>query len=278
MHWKYCKECQQTDKRANKIIKFFNIYIYLFLSFPHTKKTSKIRLLLHPVRILSSLSTLFRPLSIWWSTLFRDFSMQSTLLRDLSTWSKDTILNFSSLSAALLLLLLLLLLLFDWLLSFSDLSVLCRGFSLLSVLFLDGTSKTSVLFLEGSNWWSVLFLELIILCDGDLSTVATNFLRCLIYSGYNSKSQWFPPLIHNGSYFSLHSSHSCFPCEKSTTSSAVPYTKHKITLKPYGTYVPDTKHKKERRLLTWIMSTGQLTRGILSMFCIITKQDKKTEF
>lgn len=45
----------------------------------------------------------------------------------------------------------------------------------------------------------------------DFSTADMNFLRCRIYSGYNSKSQWFPPLIHNGSYFSTHNSHNCLP-------------------------------------------------------------------
>lgn len=142
--------------------------------------------------------------------LFRDFSWQSTLLRDLSIWSKD-ILNFSSLSALL-----------DRFFCFSSLSVLCLGFSLRSVLFLE-TSKTSVLLRDCSNW-SVLLLELF-LWEGDFSTVDTNFLRCLIYSGYSSKSQWFPPLSHRGSYFSLHSSQSCLPWEQSTTSSEVPYTK-----------------------------------------------------
>lgn len=168
----------------------------------------------YPVLILSNRSTLFLALSNWWSMLFRDFSWQSTLLRDLSIWSND-ILNFSSLSALL-----------NWFFSFSGLSVLCLGFSLLSVLFLE-TSNTSVLF-RGGSYWSVLLLELY-LCEGDFSTVDINFLRCLMYSGYCSRLQWFPPLIHSGSYFSLHSSQSCFPWEQSTTSSEVPYWKMQKT-------------------------------------------------
>lgn len=139
--------------------------------------------------------------------LFLDLSWQSTLLRDLSIWSKDT-LSFSNLSVLL-----------NWLFSFSGLSVLCLGFSLRSVLFLE-ISKQSVLFLDSSNW-SVLLLELY-LCDGDFSTVDTNFFRCLIYSGNSSRSLWFPPFSHSGSYFSLHNSHSCLPWEQSTTSSEVP--------------------------------------------------------
>ena len=162
----------------------------------------------YPVLILSNRSTLFLALSNWWSILFRDFSWQSTLLRDLSIWSND-IRSFSNLSALL-----------NWFFSFSGRSVLCLGFSLRSVLFLE-TSNTSVLF-RGCSYWSVLLLELY-LWEGDFSTVDMNFLRCLIYSGYCSRLQWLPPLSHSGSYFSLQSSHSCFPWEQSTTSSEVPY-------------------------------------------------------
>lgn len=122
----------------------------------------------YPVRILSSRSTLFLALSNWWSTLLRDFSWQSTLLRDLSPWLKES-LSFSNLSVAL-----------EWFFGFSDWSVLCRGFSLQSVLFL-GISKKSVLF-RGCSYWSVLFLALY-LWERGFSTVATNFFRCLIYSG-----------------------------------------------------------------------------------------------
>lgn len=57
---------------------------------------------------------------------------------------------------------------------------------------------------------------------GDLSMAPTNFFRCLMYSGYSSRLQWFPPLIHSGSYFTSASSHSDRPWEQSTTSSAVP--------------------------------------------------------
>ena len=141
--------------------------------------------------------------------LFRDFSMQSTLLRDLSSCSKE-IFSFSSLSMLL-----------DWFFDFSSLSMLCLGFSLRSVLFLEA-SKTSVLLLGCSNWSVLLLLE-VCLCEGGFSTVDMNFFKCLIYSGYSSKSQWFPPLSHNGSYFSLQSSQSCLPWEQSTTSSEVPY-------------------------------------------------------
>lgn len=122
----------------------------------------------YPVRILSSRSTLFLALSSWWSTLFRDFSWQSTLLRDLSAWLNES-LSFSNLSVAL-----------EWFFSLSGWSVLRLGFSLRSVLFL-GISKKSVLF-RGCSYWSVLFLALY-RWDGGFSTVATNFCRCLIYSG-----------------------------------------------------------------------------------------------
>lgn len=143
--------------------------------------------------------------------LFRDFSWQSTLLRDLSLWS-NVILNFSNISPPLL---------EDKFLTFSGLSVLFLGFSLRSVLFLL-TSKISVLFRGCSNCWSVLLRKLY-RCDGDFSIVVMNFFRCLMYSGKSSKSQWLPPLSHNGSYFSLQSSQSCLPWEQSTTSSEVPY-------------------------------------------------------
>ena len=49
-----------------------------------------------------------------------------------------------------------------------------------------------------------------------------NFRRCLMYSGYVSRLQCPPPFTHNGSYFSLASSHNRFPWDKSTISSFVP--------------------------------------------------------
>lgn len=155
----------------------------------------------HPARILSNLSTLLRALSSC-SVFFLDLSMQSTLLLDFSMRSNETF-SFSNLSKLLFVF-----------------SVLYLGFSLRSVLFRDA-SKQSVLLLAGSNR-SVLFLQLF-LSVGDFSTVEMNFFRCLMYSGKSSKSQWFPPLSHNGSYFSLQSSHSCLPWEQSTTSSEVPW-------------------------------------------------------
>lgn len=152
----------------------------------------------------TTLSTLFLPLSIWcaWSMLFRVLSWQSRLLLDRSRcwWSKD------------ILSLLLILLFFHWLFGGSCLrSVLCLGFSLLSTLFLRvGPSSLTPLLRR----------------QGNLSTVVMNFLRCLMYSGYCSRSQWFPPSTQSGSYLSLHSSHSCFPWQQSTTSSEVPCTIH----------------------------------------------------
>lgn len=53
----------------------------------------------------------------------------------------------------------------------------------------------------------------------------TNFLRCLMYSGYSSRLQWPPLFSQRGSNFCLLSSQSCFPCEQSTTSSEVPCNK-----------------------------------------------------
>lgn len=137
--------------------------------------------------------------------LLLDFSLYSTLLLDLSIWSKDT-LNFENLSSRLNLL--------SWNFSFSGLSVLRLGFSLRSVL-LRGASKLSGL--------SILLLEMF-LWEGDFSTAATNFFKCLIYSGYNSRLQWLPPFSHKGSYFAWHCSQSSLPWEQSTTSSAVPCT------------------------------------------------------
>ena len=64
-----------------------------------------------------------------------------------------------------------------WWFDLPGLSILRLGFSLLSLLFL-GASKISMLFL------------VLVPCYGDRSTVATNFLRCLMYSVV-------PPLIHN---------------------------------------------------------------------------------
>lgn len=103
--------------------------------------------------------------------------------------------------------------------SFSRLSELFLDLSRRSVLFLDNV-RTSVLFLN----WSMLFL-VEILWDGGFSTVDMNFLRCFMYSGKSSKSPWFPPSIHKGSYFCLHNSHSFFPWEQSTISSDVPWAK-----------------------------------------------------
>lgn len=144
--------------------------------------------------------------------LFRGLSGWSTLARGLSNWS------------TLFLLL-------------SLLSILPLGFSRRSMLGL-----WSILDL-GLSLISVLLRELSALSDpvslgsegpelsgdssltgGDLSMALTNFFRCLMYSGYSSKLQWFPPLTHRGSYFTLDSSHSALPWEQSTTSSAVPCT------------------------------------------------------
>lgn len=123
--------------------------------------------------------------------------------------------------------------LYSWIRILSGLSVLFLGFSLQSVLFL-GASKRSVLLLECSIR-SVLLLALL-LREGDFSTDDTNFFRCLRYSGNSSKSQWFPPLSHKGSYFSWQSSQSCLPWEQSTTSSEVPWTRnHKVNAKMLGT-------------------------------------------
>lgn len=54
------------------------------------------------------------------------------------------------------------------------------------------------------------------------SIALTNLRMCLMYSGNVSRLQCPPPSTHNGSYFSLASSHKRLPCEKSTTSSDVP--------------------------------------------------------
>lgn len=145
------------------------------------------------------------------------------LLRGLSGWS-TLALGLSGWSILFLLL--------------SLLSMLPLGFSRLSTLCL-----WSMLDLDLS-FTSVLFLELCILSDpisqgsegpelpedssfvgGNFSMAMTNFFRCLMYSGYSSRLQWFPPLTHRGSYFILESSHSALPWEQSTTSSAVPWEK-----------------------------------------------------
>lgn len=96
-------------------------------------------------------------------------------------------------------------------LDFSLCPVLALPFSFCSVLGLDFSTSSSVVVGVGQSR------------GGSFSMADMNFLRCLKYSGYNSKLQWFPPLSHRGSYFSLHNSHSCFPWEISTTSSSVPY-------------------------------------------------------
>lgn len=153
----------------------------------------------YPAHILSNLSTLFRALSIC-SLFFRDIWMQSTLLLDFSIRSKFFFI-FSD---------------------FGGLLILLDFRSLRSVLFLELLSCRSVLCLDGSDMLFVLLFFHITRCEGGFSTVDVNFFRCRKYSGYVSKSQWLPPLSHNGSYFSLHNPHSFLPCEKSTTSSAVP--------------------------------------------------------
>lgn len=139
-------------------------------------------------------------------------------------------------------------------------STLARGFSGWSTLFLVlsllsvlplGLSRRSVLCLWSMlglalSLQSVLFLESAVHSGsagvqsdgpelsmhssiggggGDFSMAPTNFFRCLMYSGYSSRLQWFPPLIHSGSYFTSASSHSDRPWEQSTTSSAVPWEK-----------------------------------------------------
>ena len=158
-------------------------------------------------QILSNLSTLFRPQSSCSMFLF-GLSKMSTLLLDFSNWSNE-IFSLSTFSTLLYLCSV-----------FLVLSRVDLDFSLRSVLFREG-SKKSMLFRDGSIR-STLSLQAC-LWDGDFSTVWTNFLRCLRYSGKSSKSQCFPPLSHKGSYFSLQSSHSCLPWDQSTTSSAVPY-------------------------------------------------------
>ncbi|KAF5443472.1 hypothetical protein F2P56_036026 [Juglans regia] len=128
------------------------------------------------------------------------------------------------------------------LLDFSLLSMLVLDFSLLSMLSLDFSlcpvlgldfSRCSVLALD---FWSVAISEFsdcsllssdsIIWRGGSFSTAVMNFLRCLKYSGKSSRLQWFPPISHKGSYFSLQSSQSCLPWETSTTSSSVPCNYH----------------------------------------------------
>lgn len=150
------------------------------------------------------------------SMLFLGRSDWSTLARGLSGWS------------TLFLLL-------------SLLSVLPLGFSRRSVLCLWSTlglvlSRQSVLFRGTSDvhsgsvkaWSDGPELSVVSSIGGgggDLSMAPTNFFRCLMYSGYSSRLQWFPPLIHSGSYFTLASSHNALPWEQSTTSSAVPCAK-----------------------------------------------------
>jgi hypothetical protein len=151
------------------------------------------------------------------SMLFLGRSDWSTLARGLSGWS-------------------------TLFLVLSLLSVLPRGFSRRSVLCLWSMlgrvlSLQSVLFLESSaeHSGSVVTVrpdgpELSVDSSiggggGALSMAPTNFFRCLMYSGYSSRLQWFPPLIHSGSYFTSASSHSDLPWEQSTTSSAVPWEK-----------------------------------------------------
>lgn len=139
-----------------------------------------------------------------WSVTLLAFSGRSILFLDFSLLSVLA-LNFSFRSVLSL--------------GFSLWSVLGRDFSLWSVLGLD-FSLQSVLFL-GFSCWSVIGPNPFLLC-GDFSMADMNFLRCLMYCGKSSKLQWFPSLIHNGSYFSLHRSQSCLPWDQPTTSSAVP--------------------------------------------------------
>jgi len=143
---------------------------------------------------------------------------------------------------------------YEPLLSLSGRSILFLDFSLLSVLHLDfslqsmlnlGFSFCSALSLHRSLWstldieaslksvlfrwssvWSTMSPETFLRRD-DFSMAEMNFLRCLMYCGKSSKSQWFPPFTHNGSYFSLQHSQSCLPWDQSTTSSAVPCKRQK---------------------------------------------------
>lgn len=144
------------------------------------------------------------------SILCLDFSLLSPLALDFSLWSVLS-LGFSLWSVLMR--------------DFSLRSVLGLDLSLLSVLFLRfsgvNISLQSVLFL-GFSGWSIIGPDPFLRC-GDFSMADINFLRCFMYCGKSSRSQWFPPLIHNGSYFSLQSSQSCLPWDQPTTSSAVPY-------------------------------------------------------
>lgn len=112
---------------------------------------------------------------------------------------------------------------------------------------LDFTTRLSKLFLEASGRWAascvrglsegiISIMSLLLLWAPSftvrsfepffaacLATDEMNFLRWRMKSGYNSRLQWPPPLSHKGVYFTLLSSHSCFPCEQSTTSSDVPW-------------------------------------------------------
>lgn len=152
--------------------------------------------------VLSDRSKLFRGFSCW-STLFLALSEISKLLLDFSFLSVLN-LGFSLLSV-----------LFQ---PFSLWSVLDLGFSLLSMLL--WRSKWSELILGGSCG-TELSVDAV-LGGGAFSMADINFLRCLMYSGNNSKLQWLPALTHRGSYFTLDSSHSCFPWDQSTTSSTIP--------------------------------------------------------
>lgn len=120
------------------------------------------------------------------------------------------------------------------LLRFSLWSLLFRDFSTWSMLGLD--LSTSSVLLRGNSRQSELvrgasgrskFSADPFFAAGVFSIDKKNFFKWLMYSWYSSKLQWFPPLIQRGSYFSLHSSQSCFPWEQSTTSSAVPCSKGK---------------------------------------------------
>jgi hypothetical protein len=152
--------------------------------------------------------------------LFRGLSGWSTLARGLSGWS----------------MLFLLLSLRSMLpLGFSRRSVLGLwsmldlGLSLISVLLLELSAPSDPVSLgsEGPEHSGDSSFT-----RGDFSIAVTNLFRCLMYSGYSSKLQWFPPLTHRGSYFTLDSSQSVLPWEQSTTSSAVPC--NKIYLAPWS--------------------------------------------
>lgn len=171
------------------------------------------------------------------------------------------VLGFTGKSRLLLDLSLLSMLLLD---SESELSL---DFSLLSMLLLGFSFMWPELLTRFSNLSSLSWMSSWLHCN--FSTAEMNFLRWIKYSGYSSKLQWFPPLSHKGSYLCLQSSHSCFPWEKSTTSSSVPCIEFRNRNSDHKWQHLETKTKKQSKKckLTWITITGQLTSGILSIFC-----------